>query len=192
MGAGGGAEMPGQPSEASRYDRARMTTGSFRRVIGIVGGLGPMRISNSSGGCSPPSRTRARIRSIRVGPLLDSADPRPHRGAAWRGPSPVPWLLRSLDRLAGCCDFAVITCVTAHAFLDEIRPQARLPLLDLVEISAREAAPCCGEGARIGLLATVGTLRSRVFDRALAGVARRSGSSLLSICRTATGCRKSW
>lgn len=101
--------------------------------------------------------------------VLSSIPQTPDRTVALlgNGPSPVPWLLRGLDRLAGCCDFAVITCVTAHAFLDEVRARTRLPLLDLVEISAREAARCCGADGRIGLLATAGTLRSRVFERAL-------------------------
>jgi aspartate racemase len=150
----------------------KMTTGSFRRVIGIVGGLGPIahleferRLLAAIEGSSSDQEYPEWV--------LSSIPQTPDRTVALlgEGPSPVPWLLRSLDRLAGCCDFAVITCVTAHAFLDEIRPQTRLPLLDLVEVSAREAVPCCGEGARIGLLATVGTLRSRVFERALARVA---------------------
>lgn len=149
-----------------------MTTGSFQRVIGIVGGLGPIAHLEFE------RRLLAAIESPSSDQeypewVLSSIPQTPDRTLALLGdgPSPVPWLLRGLDRLAGCCDFAVITCVTAHAFLDEIRAQARLPVLDLVEISAREAVPCCGGNSRIGLLATVGTLRSRVFQRALDRIA---------------------
>jgi aspartate racemase len=157
-----------------------MTTGSFRRVIGIVGGLGPIAHLEFE------RRLLAAIES----PISDQEYPEwvlssipqtPDRTVALlgQGPSPVPWLLRGLGRLAGCCDFAVITCVTAHAFLDEIRPHAGLPILDLVEVSAREATRCCGSAdARIGLLATVGTLRSRVFERALDRIA--PGISIVS------------
>lgn len=173
--------MPGRPSrgvrvEASGYDRGKMSTGSFQRVIGIVGGLGPMAHLEFErrllAAIADPSSDQEYPEWV-----LSSIPQTPDRTVALLGdgPSPVPWLLRGLDRLAGCCDFAVITCVTAHAFLDEIRPHARLPLLDLVEISARDAVRCCGEGARIGLLATVGTLRSRVFHRALARVAPNIG-----------------
>ena len=149
-----------------------MTTESFRRVIGIVGGLGPIA----------HLEFERRLLAVIESPSSDQEYPEwvlssipqtPDRTVALLGdgPSPVPWLLRGLERLTGSCDFAVITCLTAHAFLDEVRPQARLPILDLVEISAREAVPCCGADARIGLLATVGTLRSRVFHRALDRIA---------------------
>src|SRR5262249_2202712 len=73
--------------------------------------------------------------------------------------------VRSLTRLAGHADFAVIACITAHAFLDEVRQQVDLPILDVVEATLAEAARRHGERARIGLLATTGTLRSGLFPR---------------------------
>lgn len=82
------------------------------------------------------------------------------------GPSPVPALLRSLERLASCADFAVLACVTAHAFLDDIRAQIKLPILSLTETALREAAGRLGPRARVGILATTGALRARVYQRA--------------------------
>lgn len=66
---------------------------------------------------------------------------------------------------ASCTDFAVLTCITAHAFLDEIRTQVRLPILDIVELTLVEAARRFGFGARTGILATTGALRGRVYRR---------------------------
>ena len=80
-------------------------------------------------------------------------------------------LLRSFERLASCADFAVLTCITAHAFLDEIRAQVRLPILDIVELTLAEAARRFGPGARTGILATTGALRGHVYRRAASRVA---------------------
>lgn len=87
------------------------------------------------------------------------------------GPSPMPWLLRSFERLASCTDFAVLTCITAHAFLDEIRTKVRLPILDIVELTLAEAARRFGPGARTGILATTGALRGHVYRRTAARIA---------------------
>jgi aspartate racemase len=97
--------------------------------------------------------------------VVSSIPSTPDRTAALLegGPSPVPWLLRSFERLALCADFGVMTCVTGHAFLDEVRARVRLPILDLVEVTLAEAARRFGPEARIGILATTGALRGGVY-----------------------------
>ncbi len=146
----------------------------WERVIGILGGLGPYAHLEFE------RRLLAAVES----PAGDQEYPEwivasiphtPDRTAALlgRGPSPLPSLLRGLDRLAAGADFAVITCLTAHAFLDEIRACARLPVLDMIALSLTEAAERFGGGARIGVLATVGALASGVYDRARRRVAPR-------------------
>lgn len=95
------------------------------------------------------------------------------------GASPVPWLVRSLERLASCADFAVLTCVTAHAFVDEVRAQVRLPILDMIELTLAEAARRFGPRARVGLLATTGALRSHLCQHAAERVA--PGLDLISL-----------
>lgn len=107
--------------------------------------------------------------------VVSSVPGTPDRTAALleNGPSPIPWLLRSFERLASCADFAVLTCVTAHAFLEEIRARTRLPVLDMVEVTLAEAARRFGPGARVGVLATTGALRGRVYSCAASRVAPR-------------------
>jgi aspartate racemase len=95
------------------------------------------------------------------------------------GPSPMPWLLRSFERLSRCADFAVLTCITAHAFLDEIRAQVALPILDIVELTLAEAALRHGPDARVGILATTGALCGGVYHRAAARAA--PGLALISL-----------
>ncbi len=71
--------------------------------------------------------------------------------------------MASLEALAARADFAVIACVTAHAFLDEVRERCPLPVLDLVAATLAEVVSRWGEKAHVGVLATTGTLKSRLF-----------------------------
>jgi aspartate racemase len=156
------------------------------RVIGVVGGLGPhahvdferrllAAVPAPSGDQDYPEWV---ISSI-------PATPDRTEHLLGQGPSPVPLLVRSLERLAGHADFAVIACITAHAFLHEVGPQVRLPILDVVAATLEEAVRRHGERARIGLLATTGTLRCDLFAR----TARRMapGLELLSLSDLADG-----
>lgn len=141
-----------------------MDPSPWRRLPGIVGGLGPHahidferrllgRVEVDGDQGYPPW-------------LLSSLPQTPDRTAAilGQGPSPASAILLSLRRLAeGGADFAVIACVTAHAFLDEIRDEVPLPILDVVEVSLEVAGK---KGVPVGVLATSGTLRSRLFEQA--------------------------
>lgn len=139
------------------------------KVIGILGGMGPestaellLRITRATPAkveqdhlrvvidCNPkiPNRTEALL-SGEVGPvvaaLADTARNLARAGAQVIG----------------------IACNTAHAFLPEIRAAVKVPVLDMVEEAARAARARFGEGAVVGLLATDGTLRTRLFQEAL-------------------------
>jgi len=61
-------------------------------------------------------------------------------------------------------------CNTAHAFLDHIRSAVAVPVVDMVRESAARALEIFGEGATVGLLATDGTLGSRLYHEVLAEV----------------------
>lgn len=154
--------------------------GQWRRVIGIAGGMGP----------HAHIEFERRLLAAIAAPSSDQDYPEwvvssvpdtPDRTVALLegGASPVPWLVRSFERLASCADFAVVTCITAHAFLDEVRAQVRLPILDMIEITLDEAARRFGPRARVGLLATTGALRSRVYQRAAERMA--PGLDLISL-----------
>jgi aspartate racemase len=149
-----------------------LAAGPWRRVIGIAGGMGPLAHVEFE------RRLLAAIESPSSDQdypewVVSSVPHTPDRTVALLegGPSPMPWLLRSFERLATCADFAVLTCITAHAFLDEIRKQVRLPILDIVELTLMEAARRFGPGARTGILATTGALRGCVYRSAATRVA---------------------
>ena len=149
-----------------------VAAGPRTRVIGIAGGMGPYAHMEFErrllAAIDSPSSDQEYPEWV-----VSSVPGTPDRTAALLegGPSPVPWLLRSFKRLASCSDFGVLTCITAHAFLDEVRAQVCLPILDIVELTLAEAALRFGSRARIGILATTGALRGNVYHRTAARMA---------------------
>jgi aspartate racemase len=99
----------------------------------------------------------------------------PDRTARLRDPSepdPTPYLLGDLGLLARLgADLAVIVCNTSHAFLDPATLPVRL--LSIIEVGAQAAVARAeeirpGEQPVVTLLATDGTLGSRLYQDALA------------------------
>ena len=145
---------------------------TWLRTLGIVGGLGPhahigfeQRLLQAVGTVDadqdyPPW-------------LLASIPGTPDRTAALLtdAPSPVPQLVRGLRLLEGRADFAMIACNTAHAFLDEVRREVEIPIFDVVRETARYLRRRLGDRAQVGLLATDGSLATKLYPRAAHKVA---------------------
>ena len=137
------------------------------RLIGIVGGLGPFAHIDFERKLLAAADRLVGARRDQDFPqwVLSSIPQTPDRTEAFFGEAedPTPVLLRSLERLrrAGA-DFAVVACNTAHLFLERLREESPVPILSLVEVTADEAARIA-PGGSVGLLATSGTLRSRLY-----------------------------
>jgi aspartate racemase len=103
--------------------------------------------------------------------LIDSNAQIPDRTAAidGRGPDPTPALVETARRLvAAGAEVLVIPCNSAHAFLGAIRRDVPVPVLDIMEEVAAAAGALTPVPAAVGLLATPGTVRRRLYHDALA------------------------
>lgn len=137
------------------------------RLIGIVGGLGPFAHIDFERKLLDAASRLVGSRRDQDFPqwVLSSIPQTPDRTEAFFGEAedPTPSLSQSLERLRGAgADFAVVACNTAHLFLDRLRDESPLPFISLVETAADEAA-CIAPGGSVGLLATTGTVRSRLY-----------------------------
>lgn len=137
------------------------------RLIGIVGGLGPFAHIDLERKLLDAASEVIGARRDQDFPqwVLSSIPRTPDRTEAFLGEAedPTPSLSRSLERLRGAgADFAVVACNTAHLFLDRLRNESPLPIVSLIEVTADEAARIA-PGGTVGLLATSGTLRSRLY-----------------------------
>jgi aspartate racemase len=137
------------------------------RTIGVLGGMGPEAGAYFLGRIVAACAARRDRDHPPV--LLYSLPQVPDRTPAilGGGPSPVPAILRGLRVLekAGA-DFAIIPCVSAHFFLPRIAPRSPLPLISLIEAGLAAARKTRPAPRKIGLVATTGTVRSRIVARA--------------------------
>lgn len=69
--------------------------------------------------------------------------------------------------LAGA-NLAVITCNTCHVVLNQIRGITDIPILNMIEVTAKEALARYGKGAKVGIMATDGTMSHGQYHTALA------------------------
>ena len=146
----------------------------MRKTIGILGGMGPEATAHFFSLII--KHTAAAKDQDHIPVLIDNLPQIPERTPAilGKGPSPVPLLRKGVRTLARAgADFIVIPCVSAHAFLPEIRrgsPVQILSLLDEALTSAKKGNPGL---KRAGLLASTGTVRSGLFAKtfAKAGIA---------------------
>jgi len=102
--------------------------------------------------------------------IIDSNPKIPDRTTALlgRGPSPVPMMVASIAALerAGAA-FVVIPCVSAHAFIDELRACVRLPIVSAFDAIAQALDALTPAVTSAALLATDGTVQAGHLERHL-------------------------
>ena len=79
-------------------------------------------------------------------------------------------VLRSL--LQGCrlleknkCKFIVIPCNTAHYWFDDLQKKINIPIINMPREVFKHTQKKCAKNSKIGLLATEGTLKTKIYDR---------------------------
>lgn len=139
------------------------------KVIGILGGMGPEATLDCFGKIIKNTPAKTDREHIRV--VIDSNPGIPDRIAAILsdGESPVPALVagcRGLEK-AGA-DFIIIPCVTVHFFLPQIQAGSPLPVLSIIDAVADVIQRDFHETKTVGLLGTVATVESGLFQKRLA------------------------
>jgi aspartate racemase len=134
-------------------------------MLGILGGMGPLATVDFMAkviALTDAARDQDHI------PMVVSSIPQiPDRTVAIldNGSDPLPAMLRCVDMLerAGATVIA-IPCNTAHFWYPQIANFARVPVLNIVDACATELGQQIGvQRARIGLLATRGTLATGIY-----------------------------
>jgi aspartate racemase len=142
----------------------------MRRVVGILGGMGP------------EATVLLMQKVIAAVPARDDADHVPlivdqnsqvpsriRRLIEGTGEDPAPVLAAMARRLEGAgAEALAMPCNTAHHYADAIRGAAGVPLLDMVALSVAKAKVLAGEGAPVGILASPAVRRVGLFDGPMA------------------------
>ncbi len=126
-----------------------------KKVIGIIGGMGPLagidlynKILN---------RTAAKSDQDHIHVIIDGNTSIPDRTRAilHSGQSPVYELIRSAHRLEFMgADILVMACNTAHYYYEQIAPHLAVPFIHMIDETAKEVR-ALGLGCA-GLLGTEG------------------------------------
>lgn len=133
-----------------------------KKVVGIIGGMGPeatadlfLKIIKAT----PASKDQDHLRVV-----IDSNPEIPDRTAyiLGKGADPRPLLIagaKNVEKMGA--SFMVIPCNTAHYFHKEIQGAVSVPVLHIMkEVAARLA----GKITTAGLLASSGTLKTRLYE----------------------------
>ena len=145
------------------------------KVIGIIGGMGPLASADLYQKITLHTDARTDQEHPRV--VIESNTAVPNRTDALLhgGPSPLPEIVKSIRRLESIgAEVLAIPCNTSHGFFDEIQRAAHVPVLHMINLT-RDALKA-RHITRAGLLATDGTVQTGVYHRSFEG----SGIELLT------------
>jgi len=137
-----------------------------QKVVGVLGGMGPLATVDLYQKIikeTPATRDQEHLHVI-----IESNPAVPDRSEALLsgGEDPTPMLLAGALRLAAAgADFIVVPCNTAHAFLPRITPELDIPLISMIEETAKTLA-AEQPGSVVGILATAGTIWTRLYQDA--------------------------
>ncbi|OGV50219.1 MAG: hypothetical protein A2017_00180 [Lentisphaerae bacterium GWF2_44_16] len=137
-------------------------------TIGILGGLGPaatVDIFDKIIKNTPASRDQEHIKVI-----IENNPQIPDRTAALKGKDENPGIamLATAEKLRDAgVDFIIVPCNTAHVFLKDIQQHIKTPILSMIEETAEYIAKDFPKLRKAGLLATSGTVGSKVYEAPL-------------------------
>ena len=138
----------------------------IKKTVGIMGGMGPMATADLV--YNIVSQTKANRDSDHIHLIVDSDGSVPDRTEAilHGGESPVPKLCTMAKKLEYMgADIIAISCNTSHYFYDEICEAVEVPVLNMLDETARFVAR---SGAKeILLLATDATVKMGLYEKYL-------------------------
>ncbi len=135
------------------------------KIIGILGGLGPeatIDLFYKIVKLTPVEKDQDHFRII-----IDNNPKIPDRTDAimGNGKDPLPELIATAQNLekAGA-DFIIMPCNTAHYFISEIQQSIKIPILNMIKETAHHIKSIFPSIKNVGLLATKGTYRTRLYN----------------------------
>lgn len=136
-----------------------------RRVIGVLGGLGPAATVDFYAklvAATPALRDQDHIHVIID---ADPSTPNRNEAVAGVGPSPEPQLVGMATRLAAAgAEALFMVCNTAHAYAPAIRAAVAVPLVSIIEETAAATLAAAPNARRVGVLAAAGAQDARLYQ----------------------------
>lgn len=134
--------------------------------VGLVGGLGPAATVDLYDKITRAWPAKNDQEHFKV--VIEQNPQTPDRTKALLegGVDPTLALYHSAKRLQeDGCDYIIIPCNTAHAFVPFLERHLETPFINMQQTTLDEIKAKFGDKARIGLLATSGTVRSGLYSQ---------------------------
>jgi aspartate racemase len=156
------------------YVRAALShnrAGPGQVKLGVVGGVGPAATVDFLGKLvknTPAGKDQDHIKVV-----VEQNPQIPDRTAhlVGEGTDPTVSLYSTCKRLeAADAALIAIPCNTAHAFVERIQPYLSIPIISMLETTAEHLREHLAPSAKVGLLATTGTVQSGLYAEAIARV----------------------
>ena len=134
------------------------------KTLGVLGGMGPLATADFLGKLVAATVAGCDQEHIPVILYGDCTTPDRTASILGQGPSPLPQLLAGIEFLnrAGCAAIA-IPCNSAHCWYPEMAAASGVPVLHIVQASARKVQRNNAETRRVGVLSTEGTQRMGIY-----------------------------
>lgn len=146
------------------------------RRIGILGGMGPEATVQFM--ARVIQRTSAADDSDHIPMIVDNNTQIPsriRRLIEGQGADPVPALTEMARKLeAYGAEALAMPCNTAHNYAAEIQQAVRIPLLNMVELTARKILQTIGSAKPVGILASPAIKITGIYDKAFAKLGLQS------------------
>jgi aspartate racemase len=153
------------PVSSAALTSAEVQAPAHAPLVGILGGMGPLATADLYEKIIANTPAKMDQEHLRVVIWADPTTPDRTTALLDHGPSPVPKLQEGVDELerAGA-SFIVVACNTAHAFFPELH--THVPLVSIMDETARAVRAEHPEVKRVGLLATRGTVKAATYQKA--------------------------
>lgn len=148
---------------------------NMKKNIGILGGMGPAATVTLFDNIV--KMTDAKCDQENVGILIDNNPFIPDRTAyiLGAGENPIKELVKSAAKLKNAgADFLIMPCNTAHFFYEDIKREADVNMIHLLEETIKRLKEVGFQ--KIGLLATTGTIKTNIYSC----IAEREGIEIVT------------
>ena len=138
----------------------------MKKILGILGGMGPLATADLFK--KVVQMTEADRDQDHIYVLVDSNPAIPNRTLylIGKGESPLKHLIDSAKKLESMkANCIIMPCNTAHFFYDDIVKAINTPFLNMIEETAKKISRKHGHIKKVGLLATEGTCKSRLYEK---------------------------
>lgn len=138
------------------------------KTLGILGGMGPLATVDLYDKIVRHTDAHSDAEHIHI--LIDSYPEIPDRTAYILGgdQDPSPYLIQAAKNIEAMgADYLVMPCNTAHYFYESMKEEITIPFIHMIEEVGKYIKINHPNVKKVGLLATEGTYKGRIYDKQL-------------------------